>query len=169
MGLGPFDLPNAPVTLRNLPRDLGAALGVLLLAPLALAGAILHYAPYRAIGALASRFAGEEIDMLRHAKIIGGLLFYPLTWAVAAGAIFWRFGMLPAVVTLALAPVSGWLALLLRERWGKLRGRWTALALYLFHRQKYDRLVAQRRSIRTAIEQVAAHVAPASALQQQLV
>jgi glycerol-3-phosphate O-acyltransferase / dihydroxyacetone phosphate acyltransferase len=149
--LGPNDLPGTPLTARLVARELAAALFWLLFAPLAIAGAILHYPAYRLIGAIASQFAGDVVDVVATIKVFAAMAIYPLTWIAATALVDWRYGHWLALANLVVAPLSGWLALILRERWGRLRGGWTALGLFVFQRQYYAQLLAERRAIRDAI------------------
>ena len=166
LGLGPSDLPAAPFTPGLVARELAGALFWLCFAPLALAGALLHYPAYQLIRAVASQIAGDEVDVVATIKVFAALAFYPLTWIGAAAFLALRFGGWPALGSLALLPLSGWLALVLRERWRRLRGGWIALGLFLFRRPHYEALVAERRAIRDAIARLAGELestAPAEA------
>ncbi len=151
LNLGPNDLPGTPLTTRLVVRELLSALFWLCFAPLALAGAVLHYPAYRLIGAIASQLAGEVVDVVATIKVFAAMAIYPLTWLGATWLVYWKLGPWYAAANLVLAPGSGWLALILRERWGRLKGGWTALGLYVFQRQYYERLLAERRGIREAI------------------
>jgi 1-acyl-sn-glycerol-3-phosphate acyltransferase len=151
LNLGPNDLPGTPLTAGLVARELASALFWLCFAPLAIAGAILHYPAYRLIGAIASQLAGEVVDVVATIKVFAAMAIYPLTWIGATALVYWKLGPTYAAANLVLAPLSGWLALVLRERWGRLKGGWTALGLYLFQRQYYERLLAERRLIRDAI------------------
>src|SRR5215471_9642143 len=60
------------------------SLADLLWAPLGAAGIIIHYPAYWLVGKVARLVAKEETDVLATAKIIGAMLFFPLTWILAA-------------------------------------------------------------------------------------
>jgi glycerol-3-phosphate O-acyltransferase/dihydroxyacetone phosphate acyltransferase len=149
--LGPNDLPATPLTAKLVVKELLVALFWLCFSPLAIAGAILHYPAYRLIGAIASQIAGDEVDVVATIKVFAAMALYPLTWIGATALVYWKLGPLAAVANLLAAPLSGWLALVLRERWGRLRGGWTALGLYLFQRPYYESILAERRAIHDAI------------------
>ncbi|MHB1846088.1 MAG: hypothetical protein ACYCWW_14780, partial [Deltaproteobacteria bacterium] len=151
LGLGPDDLPARPLGPALAVASLLRLIAWAALAPLALAGAIFHYPVYRAIGAVASGVAGSEVDMLATVKVLSALVLYPLTWLAAAALSGWRAGPACGAAVLLLAPLSAWLALLLRERWRLLRGGAAAVGLYAFKRPQYERLRAERRAIHGAL------------------
>jgi hypothetical protein len=74
-----------------------------------------------------------------------------------------RFGLWAGGAIAVLAPLSGWLALVLRERWRRLRGGWIALGLFLFRRPHYESLIAERRAIRDAIARLAGELGTTAA------
>jgi 1-acyl-sn-glycerol-3-phosphate acyltransferase len=153
--LGPSDLPGTPLTPGLVARELLGALFWLAFAPLAIVGAILHYPAYLLIRLIASQLAGDVVDVVATIKVFAAMAIYPLTWIAATVLVDWKLGPKWALANLIVAPLSGWLALVLRERWGRLRGGWTALALYLLQRPHYEQLLAERRAIRDAIAAVA--------------
>ncbi len=165
--LGPHDLPATELTTPRVVREILGALFWLCFAPVAIAGAILHYPAYQLIRAISSQIAGEDVDVVATIKVFAAMALYPLTWIAATALVYWKFGIGFAIANVILAPLSGWLALVLRERWGRLRGGWTALGLYLFQRPHYEQILAERRAIHAAIAAAAATlpgaVAPAVA------
>jgi 1-acyl-sn-glycerol-3-phosphate acyltransferase len=120
-------------------------------APLALAGTVLHFPAYQLTALVARRFASRSPDVVATLKIVAAALCYPLTWVVAAVLVdrwtTWRWGLL----TLLLAPVSGWAALRFLERLDRLAGATRALMLVIFRPGSYRRLLAERRRIRDEI------------------
>jgi 1-acyl-sn-glycerol-3-phosphate acyltransferase len=128
---------------------------VALFVPLAIPGLILHYPAYWLIGRVARGVVRGHDDVLATAKIIGALVFFPLTWlAVAAGAERlggWR----AAVAALILAPVAGYLALRLVERFDQFLSATRAFGFYLFRRAGYARLALDRERFRHDLAGVA--------------
>lgn len=111
---GRFAAPPAPGT-RGWARLAARTLGrLLLLFPAGVAGAILHYPAYRVAGAVATRVA-ESDDVLATVKVLSAMLFFPLSWLVAAIAVGIAWGAVPAVAALALLPLLGLAALLFVE------------------------------------------------------
>jgi 1-acyl-sn-glycerol-3-phosphate acyltransferase len=89
-------------------------LAALLLVPGTL-GVLVHYPTHRLVRALAFRVAGGELDVVATAKLLGGVVLYPLTWVAlgAAGAALLEspLGALSAL----LGPPLGWCAVRLEE------------------------------------------------------
>jgi glycerol-3-phosphate O-acyltransferase / dihydroxyacetone phosphate acyltransferase len=101
-------------------KRLSLILLLILLTPLALAGALLHAPAYFLVKFFAFRFSREVTDITATVKVLSGLLFFPLTWialgaAVTAG-LSSPFGFLGAL----LGPPLGWAALNAIEIWGAL-------------------------------------------------
>lgn len=96
---------------------------LVLAAPLALLGAIVHLPAHEAVRALSFRYAGSEIDVVATAKLVLGLFLYPLTWlswAVVLAALTGRSEMLLCTV---LGPGLGWITLRCQELLTSLLGR----------------------------------------------
>jgi 1-acyl-sn-glycerol-3-phosphate acyltransferase len=81
------------------------------LLPLAVIGAVLHYPAYRAVDALAKRFAKNENELQATIKFLAALLLFPLTWIVIAVAIGARYGILAAAAAILLQPLLGGIAM----------------------------------------------------------
>lgn len=92
----------------------GPRVRLVLSAPLALPAVALHYPLYRAIGWLALRTAGSESDVVATAKLLLGMLGFPLQWIVLAG-----------VAGLYAGPVAGLAALLMQPALAALALRWS--------------------------------------------
>ncbi len=120
--------------------------------PLALPGLLLHYPAYWTIGRLAPRYAGAHDDILATAKILGAAFLYPLTWigAGAGAGLIWGFPLGAAAV--AIAPVSGFAALKLVERFDRFLTATRAIGLYLTHPEEVRRLTAEREHLRHDLE-----------------
>jgi len=125
---------------------------VLMLLPLAVLGAMIHYLPYRAIRLLARRFArGDEI--MATLKILGALFIYPIVWMVAAWLIGARAGAAAGVAALILFPILGYVALFTMERLDETLG-----ALRAIRRAPHSRLFAEREEIRKEMRAVAEEI-----------
>jgi 1-acyl-sn-glycerol-3-phosphate acyltransferase len=128
---------------------------VLILLPLALLGAALHWPTYRLVDALAKRFAKGDGSMIATVKFLAALLFYPLTYIVLALLAGWRFGALAGVITLIATPVLGYLTLRVLEDTDDVIGDLRALLHRIFRRYGYSRLVVRRCAIRDELLNVA--------------
>jgi glycerol-3-phosphate O-acyltransferase/dihydroxyacetone phosphate acyltransferase len=128
---------------------------VLVMLPIALAGAIVSYPAYRLIGFLARRFSKGEGAVTATIKFLAALLLYPLTYLAAAVLTGMRFGWLAGVAAGLALPFVGYVALIVFEDADDIIGDARALFYRLFRRYGYERLVAQRRAIRDEIMTVA--------------
>ena len=140
---------------RPAPRRRGLVLRVLALgvaAPLALAGWLMSYAPYRLAGPLAVRVTGGEAAVLGTVKLIAGAVLVPAAWlaeAAVAGALWgWAWG----AGLLLLAPAAAYAAL----RWGEAWHRLRALASYRGLHRRRASLVALLAERRRALAQTVA-------------
>ncbi len=80
-----------------------------------LVGLMTHYPAYRLAGFLAFRYAGSELDIAATAKVLAGLLLFPLTWLLDALLVAVLFSPWAGAVTLVVLPVAGVAALFLAE------------------------------------------------------
>lgn len=127
----------------------------LLLAPIALVGAAVHYPAYRAAGMLAVRFSREEEDVVSTIKIGSALLLFPATWILVIAAVDAALGPRAALAAAMLVPLSGYAALRVRESLDSLIGRLRALAHLVFESGATKRLLARRRAIQEEIRKLA--------------
>jgi 1-acyl-sn-glycerol-3-phosphate acyltransferase len=117
----------------------------------ALAGAIVHAPAFFGSRFAALRLAHGDDDLVATIKVLGAMLFYPLTWAGLALVAGWRAGVLAAIVALVLAPLGALVALFVGERLEELVVGTRALALFVVRRRAFARLLAERRAIRNEI------------------
>jgi glycerol-3-phosphate O-acyltransferase/dihydroxyacetone phosphate acyltransferase len=126
-------------------------LTLLVMLPLALAGAIIHYPVYRLIGAVVARTHADE-ELVATEKALGGLVLYPLTWIACAAFLWWRFGWEAGVAALFVIPLLGYIAMRFAEQLDGVIGRARALTWRIARRRAYARLLAQQRAIHDEIE-----------------
>lgn len=154
-GLTPGLLPATGYRLGTVLRTGGRALVVLLLLlPLALIGGVLHAPGWLLIDRIGRRFERTSPDMAATVKALGGLLFYPLTWGLAAWWAGAHRGWPAAIATLAVAPVAGWAALRFLEETDRLLGGARGLLLAVTGRWRFLRLVAERDAIRKELAEL---------------
>jgi hypothetical protein len=93
----------------------------LVVLPIAIIGAAIHWPIYRLIGFIATYFSRKEDELIATIKIIGGLVLYPLFWigaAIFAGTF--RAGY--AIVVLIALPLLGYVALVTLEAFDEMIG-----------------------------------------------
>ncbi len=147
-----------------LARIRAAALGRaglhLLLAPLALAGFLLHLLPWCAVDALARRLARGDRSMAATLKLGFGLVAYPVTWAlVGAGAGLWR-GAPAGVAAAGAAVLAAGAALAFDEGSEPIRALLRALRLRLGRRGALERLQVERDALRAELLAAAVALPP---------
>ena len=136
-----------------------AIVGLGVLAPLAVLGFGLNAAPYRLVGILSVRYAREEDDMVATAKVLGSMMFFPLFWALAAGAAAWVGGPTAGVVTLVAGPVTGLAILTFSEWFGAAITAGRGLLAFTRRRTAYDDVRGRQIAIRERINSLASRLA----------
>ena len=128
---------------------------LMLLSPLALIGAITHYPAYLLCDIFAQRYKkhGED-DVVSTAKIIGAIIFMPLTWIIVTALSYIWWGWRAAVLTLPLVIVCGYVAMLSLEVMHDMKGWYKAILVLLRRRGLFVRLLLKRRSLHREIEQL---------------
>jgi 1-acyl-sn-glycerol-3-phosphate acyltransferase len=125
---------------------LGEVLALLLGAPLALAGILVHAVPY-ALTDLAVRLLARTDEEEATDKIVAGLLFYPLVWS-AEGWCVLRLGggWVLAVFLVTLLPL-GFFAIAWRTRLSRVGQEARAFVRFLRDRHLPRRLRERRRAL----------------------
>lgn len=136
----------------------------LLLAPLALAGALLHYPAYRLAGFFATRFSQNSDDVVSTFKVLTAMLLFPLTWIVLAGGAYLLAGGLAALCALLFVPLAGYVALRFFEEFDRFVGGARALAFFVTQRRFFKQLLAERKAIYKEIFELGDEAARAGAL-----
>ncbi len=138
-------------------------LPTLLLAPLAVAGVIVHYPAYKLAHWLALKLAREQEDVFATFKITAALLFFPLTWLVVAFLCLWLTRWPWALLALVAAPVSGFVAIRFFEELDRFVGGARALLFFVMRRRFFQRLLVERRSLRAEMVALGEEAARAGA------
>jgi glycerol-3-phosphate O-acyltransferase/dihydroxyacetone phosphate acyltransferase len=113
-------------------------LRLLIYLPLALVGIVLNWLPYRVVGEIAAR-AARTPDVPASFKVFGGIVLFPLAWLLEGALAAWLAGPPltsragAALLTLAAAPLTGWIALRFDDRRGQL---WREARAYLLLRTR---------------------------------
>ncbi|MBK8810342.1 MAG: 1-acyl-sn-glycerol-3-phosphate acyltransferase [Acidobacteria bacterium] len=121
---------------------------LVLLAPLAIFGTILHFVPYR-LGRIisATQTRKGDHDMTSTVKLLTAMVFMPLTWLGFAVVVDYFFGWMYALLSIPFSFLSGWVALRSIEEIEELRGWLKAILVFFGKREKFLRLLAERRSL----------------------
>jgi 1-acyl-sn-glycerol-3-phosphate acyltransferase len=123
----------------------------IVLSPVALAGAVLHYPAYKFAGLLATKFAHSYDDVLSTFKIAAAMLLFPLTWATLAFVLYHFAGWWGVFSALVCAPAAGYVALRLSEKFDRFVGGTRAALFFVRERSFFRRLLEERRAIRHEI------------------
>ena len=91
-----------------------------LLSPLGLVGAALNWLPYRLPGWLAGWLTTTPDEPASY-KLMAGLMLFPLFWAAETAGAWHLGGPAAAIATLATAPITGYVALVLSDGWEDMR------------------------------------------------
>ena len=128
---------------------------LLVLLPLAVAGAVVSYPTYRLVGFVAERLSKGERNVLATMKFIGALALYPLTYAALAILAGVRFGAATGAAAAVVLPFLGYIALIAFEEIDDVIGDVRAVRHRLFRRYGHSKLIAQREAIRQEMLAVA--------------
>jgi len=121
---------------------------LILLAPFAIFGAILHFPVYQFGKFMAySQTKKGFYDMASTVKLLTGLVFIPLTWLIFAGVLYIYFGLPVALLSIPFSFLCGYVALRTLEEIGDLRGWLKAISAFFLKREKFLRLLAERRNL----------------------
>ena len=119
---------------------------LILLSPLAIVGTILHFPAYQLTKIPVYFYARNELrDIASTVKIFAGMLFMPLTWLILAGMLDYYFGWKIALLSIPIAFLCGYVALRTFEELEEMRGWINAAWLFLSKRDKFLRLLVERR------------------------
>jgi len=148
-GLEPEHLSLAVFSRRSVLREtLRFAWKFVLLSPLAIIGIILHFPAYELCRLFATWYASHGADdVASTAKVLAGVVFMPLTWMVAAGIGWVIFSSFWAVLIVPAGALTGYAALYTLEEFEEARGWAYAIALFMWKRERFLRLFAERREL----------------------
>ena len=159
-GIDPADLSLPPTAAHTIFSLLAQIFVCVMLAPVALFGAIVHYPAYRFVGYLSRRFARHEQDVVSTFKIISAMLLFPLSWVVLAVASWFMAGWRAGAAALILTPLCGYVAVRFFEEIDRFFGSFVALALFVTRRRSFVRLLAERAAIHREILALGEEAAP---------
>jgi len=121
---------------------------LILLAPLAVFGAILHYPAYQTAKFFAFLQTRKgDFDMASTAKVLAGLVLMPLTWLLFAAVLYFYYDWLIALLSIPFSFLCGYITLRSLEEIAELSGWLKAISLFFLQREKFLRLLAERRNL----------------------
>ncbi len=121
---------------------------LVLLSPFVIIGLILHFPAYQICAFLAHlETKKKNFDMASTMKTISGLVLMPLTWLIVAGILYFYFGWKIALISIPFSFLCGYVALRCVEEINELRGWLKAISLFFLKREKFLRLLAERKSL----------------------
>ncbi|MEO6334910.1 MAG: lysophospholipid acyltransferase family protein [Pyrinomonadaceae bacterium] len=121
---------------------------LILLAPFAVYGAILHAPAYqlcKLVAYLYSRHGADDIAST--VKVLAGMLFVPFTWLVAGGVLYFLSGWQLALASVPFSFLCGYAALYSLEELEEMRGWAKAIWLFLTRKEKFLRLFVERAEL----------------------
>lgn len=121
---------------------------LIVISPLALAGAVVHWPAYRLCGVVADRFSKHGADdVASTVKVLAGMVFVPLTWLIVATAAFYFLGWEFALLSIPVSALCGYLAMYSQEEILELSGWARAIRLFLTRREAFLRMFVERRDL----------------------
>ncbi len=136
----------ARVDAESLTTARSVNLKTILMAPLGIAGAAIHWPIYRLIGFIATHFASED-ELVATIKAVAGVVLYPLFWIAAGIVAGIGLGVRYGVAALVALPLFGYIGLLTAEAFDEIVGSLRAM--------RRDDVRAQQQKIRDEILSVA--------------
>ncbi len=129
--------------------------------PLTIPGAPLHL-PTVAFARLAGARLTPRKDVIATTKMVIGMLLVLLSYGIATGVLWWRFGLWTAVAATLILPLSGWATLRVLDRLRLARRGFGVLARRLRFRREVVALRAERAALATRVIEVVTEVKPSS-------
>lgn len=125
---------------------------LIVLAPFALFGAILHAPAYQLCKFVAYLYSRHDADDIASTvKVLAGMVFVPFTWFVAAVVLYFLSGWQLALASIPFSFACGYAALYSLEEITEMRGWAKAIWLFLTKKEKFLRLFVERRELQEAL------------------
>jgi 1-acyl-sn-glycerol-3-phosphate acyltransferase len=128
---------------------------LLMLLPLALVGAVLHFPAYFFSNALAQAYREHGVDdIISTVKILAAIVLMPLTWLAVTFIVFMLRGWRIALLALPSAITCGYVALRVVEEAVDMTGWYKAVLALLGQRRLFLRLLLERRRLHNAMRRM---------------
>lgn len=158
--LDAFGLEPQHLSLANLTRGfvvkqaLIQTWALLILSPLAAFGIILHFPAYQLCKLTAHLFTRHGADDIASTvKVLAGIVFFPLTWIIAAAVMYFLSGWPLALASIPFSALCGYIALYSLEELSEMRGWARAIWVFLTKRERFLRLFVERREIQQMLRE----------------
>ncbi len=126
------------------------ALDLFVLLPIGLVGAVVHWLPYRVPGWIADALPIEG-DQRATYKLMISLFLFPTLWGALSVLVAGRWGSVAGLAAAVLLPLSGWVALRLKERFERLVAESRAFLVLEGRRSPAAALRRRRRRLLDAL------------------
>lgn len=120
-----------------------------MLLPLSVFGTILHFPAYQLCKFTAHLFSRHGADdVASTVKVLAGMVFFPFTWLIAAGVLYFLSGSwLLAAASVPFSFIAGYIALYSLEEAAEMKGWATAIWRFLTQKERFLRLFIERREL----------------------
>ena len=121
---------------------------LVMLLPLSIYGTILHFPAYQLCKLTAFLFSRHGADdVASTVKVLAGMVFFPLTWLIAAGVLYFLSGWQLALASIPFSFAAGFVALYSWEEGTEMRGWAVAIWRFLTQKEKFLRLYVERKEL----------------------
>jgi glycerol-3-phosphate O-acyltransferase/dihydroxyacetone phosphate acyltransferase len=155
-GIGPEHL-----SLANLDREFVIRQAVfqtwalVMLLPLSIFGTILHFPAYQLTKLTAYLFSRHGADDIASTvKVLAGMVFFPLTWLIAAAVMYFLSGWQMALTSIPFSFVAGYIALYSWEEGTEMSGWGMAIWRFLTQKEKFLRLYVERKELFNSLSEL---------------
>ncbi|MDI1242859.1 MAG: lysophospholipid acyltransferase family protein [bacterium] len=127
---------------------------LLMLLPLTIYGTILHFPAYQLTKLTSYLFSRHDADDIRStAKVLAGMVFFPLTWVIAAAVLYLFSGSwMLAFASIPFSFVAGYIALYSWEEATEMSGWARAIWTLSTDKERFLRLYIERRELTTSLK-----------------
>lgn len=127
---------------------------LMMLLPLTIFGTILHFPAYQLTKLASYLFARHDADDIASTvKVLAGMVFFPFTWVIAAGVLYFLSGSwMLALASIPFSFVAGYMTLYSWEEATEMSGWAKAIWTLLTDKDKFLRLYVERRELTASLQ-----------------
>ena len=127
---------------------------LVMLLPLSIFGTILHFPAYQLTKLAAYLFSRHGADDIASTvKVLAGMVFFPLTWLIAAVVLYFLSGWQLALASIPFSFVAGYAALYSWEEGTEMSGWGMAIWRFLTQKEKFLRLYVERKELSRSLSE----------------